>query len=198
MITIHQGSILDAKADYIVNPANNFLNHAGGLARVIADAATDATFPPELQHAEIDVLYESHRERKDQIEQWHQDHAVAPLLATGKAYLTSAGRLPFKGVIHAVGPIWNGGDYCEADLLELVHDNTFQLADSLNAESIALPAISTGIFGFPVKEAARIAIAVAGWYSGTLDIQFWLFSDEHRAAFAAELACQHVFGVPSR
>ena len=180
MITIHQGSILDAKVDYIVNPANSFHRHGGGLARVIADAARGMHPHPNG----FSVKQESDNPR---VAQWHEDHKSAPLIATGNAHLTSAGVLPFEGVIHAVGPIWNGGDCMEADLLEIVHDRAFQLADLQNADSIALPAISTGIFGYPVDQAARIAIAVALWYAGTLDIQFWLFSDEHREEFEQAL-----------
>jgi O-acetyl-ADP-ribose deacetylase (regulator of RNase III) len=186
MITIHQGSILDAQTDYIVNPANSFLQHGGGLARVIADAATDVRFPPKLTDAPVSVLWESARQRTEAIDKWKADHEVAPLIATGNAYLTSAGVLPFKGIIHAVGPIWNDGEFLEHDLLELAYSRAFEIALGVT-HSIALPAISSGIFGFPIEEVARIAIAVAQWYEDAMDIQFWLFSDEPRQAFERKL-----------
>lgn len=175
-ITLHKGSILDSPADYIVNPANGHLRHGGGLAFIIDQAAR--TVPVGSWHGMS--IKEIHAEQ-DAMQEYNDQQAAAPLIATGNCILTSAGRLPYKGIIHAVGPIWNGGDYMERDLLDLAHESTFKLADELGAKSIAVPAISCGIFGFPVKEAARIAIVIAGW--ATCDVEFWLFSDEHFAAY---------------
>lgn len=169
-ITLHKGSILDSAADYIVNPANSFLRHGGGLAAVIEAAATE--FDPQKRS-----YYPMG------IERWHEEHASAPLIPTGDAYMTCAGALRYIGVIHAVGPIWKDGHrFLERELLELAYESALELvpADS----SVALPAISAGIFGAPIEEVARIAIGVAGWYSKP--IEFWLFSDEHYAAFEKE------------
>jgi O-acetyl-ADP-ribose deacetylase (regulator of RNase III) len=188
MTNIIQGSILDFKGDVIVNPANSFLRHGGGLAKVIADAATDLTFPPELVNAPVEVLNTTARERRDAVARWHLNHAKHPLIATGDAGWTSAGRLPYKGVIHAVGPIWAGGDLYELDLLVWAHRNAFAQAIAHDCRSIAFPAISCGIFGFPVESAAAIARAacVATGFRG--EISFYLFEDEHFNAYRKAFA----------
>ena len=172
-ITIHQGSILDSKADVIVNPANGHLRHGGGLAKIIYNAAlgVGVEHGPTWEHG-----------FGEKIRQWDADHAKAPLIATGNAHLTSAGLLPFKGVIHAVGPIWNGGDFMEQDLLEEAHNSALQIAGKQGFKSIAFPAISCGIFGYPVEQAAPVAVTVAKWYP-SLAVEFWLFEDAHVAAY---------------
>lgn len=169
-VTLHQGSILDAKVDYIVNPANSFLRHGGGLAAVIDAAATH--FDPATT-----MFW------PQAIARWQDEHELAPLIATGDAFMTSAGVLPFDGVIHAVGPIWKDGSLLEADLLEFVYENALKLVPE--GFSVALPAISAGIFGMPIDIVARIGLEVANWHRADLDIQFWLFSDEHYEAFKA-------------
>lgn len=78
---------------------------------------------------------------------------------TGTAVATTAGRLPARWVIHAVGPVWGGGRSREAELLASAYQSAVRLADELGATSLTLPAISAGIYGFPLAEAARIAIA---------------------------------------
>lgn len=161
-ITVHQGSILDSKADYIVNPANSFLNHGGGLARVIANAAAP--------------------DDRETSQRWRLQQEVCPLIATGNAAMTSAGALPYKGIIHAVGPIWNGGDFMECDLLEMVHESVYRIAENAGARSIALPAISSGVFGCPIGFVARIACEIATWYP-KIDTEFWLFFDDHYRVF---------------
>lgn len=169
-ITLHQGSILDSKADYIVNPANSFLRHGGGLAAIIEAAATHFD-PSKSMFWPLAIA------------RWQDDHVQAPLIATGDAYMTSAGVLPYKGVIHAVGPIWKDGSLCESDLLLLAYESALLLVPA--GSRVALPAISAGIFGAPIEEVARCAIEAA-WFS-SLDIEFWLFSDEHMSAFQAVL-----------
>ncbi len=167
-ITIHQGSILDSKADYIVNPANGWLRHSGGLARIIADAAA-----PWLTQEDTN---------------WRQEQSDAPLIATGNAYMTTAGRLPYRGIIHAVGPIWNGGGYYEDQLLERAHLKALALAvwNSWDKPylTVAFPAISCGIFGFPIKRAAPIALKAAHRLDH-IGVEFWLSEDEHVAAYRA-------------
>ncbi len=180
MISIHQGSLLDSKADFIVNPANSFLRHDGGLAKVIAEAACG----PKAVNPGMDEREWFGRERlTDVAAAWQQEQRDAPLIATGNAHMTSAGALPYRGIIHAVGPIWNGGDYMERDLLELAYESAF-CAVPVGA-SIALPAVSAGVFGFPIHEVARIGLSVATWFPD-YDIEFWLFSDDHYASFAFE------------
>jgi O-acetyl-ADP-ribose deacetylase (regulator of RNase III) len=120
-------------------------------------------------------------EREHRVDEYRRDHISAPLIATGNAYSTSAGALPFKRIIHAVGPIWNGGKYHERELLTQVHRRALQVAADDGCASIAFPAISCGIFGFPIKEAAQTAIYIARQvkkYGGPTDIEFWLFDEE--------------------
>ncbi|MBK8209664.1 MAG: O-acetyl-ADP-ribose deacetylase [Rhodospirillales bacterium] len=76
---------------------------------------------------------------------------------TGEAKLTGGHRLPAKFVIHTVGPVWRGGGSGEDDLLASCYRNSLELAQRVGCDSVAFPAISTGIFGFPVHEAALIA-----------------------------------------
>jgi O-acetyl-ADP-ribose deacetylase len=76
----------------------------------------------------------------------------------GDAKVTGAGRLPARYVIHAVGPIWRGGDAGERELLASVHRRAIELANELGAVSLAFPAISTGAYGYPVELAAPVAI----------------------------------------
>jgi len=77
---------------------------------------------------------------------------------TGEAVVTSAGNLQARFVIHTVGPVWNGGKNYEEQKLEDCYRNSLQLAEDNDCRSIAFPAISTGVYGFPKKEAAKIAV----------------------------------------
>lgn len=81
--------------------------------------------------------------------------------ATGDAKITSAYRLPARHVIHAVGPVWRGGDRDEAALLASCYRRALEIAESASLESIAFPSISTGAYGYPVRPAAGIAVATA-------------------------------------
>ena len=78
---------------------------------------------------------------------------------TGEARLTAGHRLPARHIVHTVGPIWQGGDAGEADLLAAAYRNSLELAAAHGLRSIAFPAVSTGIYGFPADEAAEIACA---------------------------------------
>lgn len=78
--------------------------------------------------------------------------------AVGDARATSAGRLPARFVVHAVGPVWRGGDHGEAALLASAYRRSLQVAAGLGCRSIALPAISCGIYGYPPEQAARVAL----------------------------------------
>lgn len=80
---------------------------------------------------------------------------------TGEAKITKGYRLPAKFVIHAVGPVWRGGNHGEAELLASCYRNSMKLAIEHRCRTIAFPAISTGIYGYPIDEAAAIAIATA-------------------------------------
>lgn len=80
---------------------------------------------------------------------------------TGDAKITSAYRLPARHVIHAVGPVWRGGDRSEPELLASCYRRSLEIAESAALETIAFPSISTGAYGYPVRPAARIAVATA-------------------------------------
>lgn len=80
---------------------------------------------------------------------------------TGEARLTRGYRLPARFVIHTVGPVWRGGGHREADLLASCYRNAFRLHQEAGLATIAIPAISTGVYGYPKDEAARIAVAEA-------------------------------------
>jgi O-acetyl-ADP-ribose deacetylase (regulator of RNase III) len=131
---IVQGDITQEKVDAIVNAANSQLAHGGGVAGVIVRQGGQVI--------------------QEQSNAWIQTHG--PVSHSKPAY-TSAGRLPSKYVIHAVGPVWGQGD--EDSKLATAVKGSLQLADSLELESISLPAISTGIFGFPKQRAAKIIFA---------------------------------------
>lgn len=191
-IHLHCGSIFDVLADAIVNPANSFLDHRGGLARVIADTATQPwkfKSPREQIRQQIAEQREHRRAHSERVNAWISDHESAPLVATGNAYHTAPGALNFRGVIHVVGPIWNGGHFMERDLLELAHDSALRICQEYGYTSIVFPAISCGVFGFPVAQAATIAVEVATWGIdyGVTDVTFALTSNEHFDAYRSIL-----------
>ena len=130
-IQIVRGDITTEEVDAIVNAANDHLQHGGGVARTISKNGG-----PAIQQ-ESDA--------------WVRQHGRVS--HTNPAW-TSGGDLPAKYVIHAVGPVWGDGD--EDIKLESAVTGSLRVADELKCSSIALPAISTGIFGFPKDRAARI------------------------------------------
>jgi O-acetyl-ADP-ribose deacetylase (regulator of RNase III) len=111
---------------------------------------------------------------------------------TGDAKATAAGRLPCRYVIHAVGPRWVGGARGEPELLASCHRRAVALAGGLGCSSIAFPAISTGIFGYPAELAAPVAIAAVRQATAGADgvslVRFVLFSDDALALWRAALA----------
>ena len=111
---------------------------------------------------------------------------------TGKARVTGGHNLPARWVIHTVGPVWKGGEAGEPDLLAACYRNSLGVARELGAGSLAFPAISTGVSGYPPEEAARVAVTtVAGMLKDDPrpEIVFCCFSEEsaalHRAAMEA-------------
>ena len=157
-----RGDITTLEVDAIVNAANSRLDHVGGIARAIALAAG-----PELTAASLE----------------------APPVPTGDNYATTAGDLKAKIVIHAVGPIWRGGQLKEAEILAATYRNAIAKAAELECNSVALPAISTGIYGYPVELAAPVALnAVLAALQDHPEVRaarFCLFSDTDYAAFSA-------------
>jgi O-acetyl-ADP-ribose deacetylase (regulator of RNase III) len=114
---------------------------------------------------------------------------------TGKAVLTKAGRLKGQYIIHAVGPVYRGGGEGEAELLASCYRESLRMAAERGVRSIAFPAISTGIYGYPLNEAAEIALretaAYLGQTSGIEDVLFVLFGGDAFESFqrALRLLC---------
>jgi len=142
-IQIVQGDLTIEEVDAIVNAANEHLQHGGGVARMIAMKGG-----PVIQH---------------ESDSWVREHGR---VSHGHPAWTSGGQLPVKYVIHAVGPVWGDGD--EEDKLAAAVTGSLRLADDLKCSSLALPAISTGIFGFPKDRAAEIIFSTIERYFGEM------------------------------
>ncbi len=112
---------------------------------------------------------------------------------TGEAKLTGAYRLPCKYIIHTVGPVWHGGTKGEPELLASCYRNSLQVAMEHDIRSVAFPSISTGVYSYPVEQAAEIAIrtvrAFLSEHPGQFDAIVWvLFDQETKAAYDRALA----------
>ena len=106
---------------------------------------------------------------------------------TGDAKATKGYRLPAKHVIHTVGPVWRGGNNGEADLLASCYRRSLEIARDLGCASVAFPCISTGVYGYPFDEAARIAVdtvrAALEASPGAMDVTFCCFSESDLAVY---------------
>ncbi len=151
--------------DAIVNAANSSLMGGGGV-----DGAIQAAGGPEI---------------KDHCRKIVAQQGTLP---EGQAVATVAGRLPARYVIHTVGPIWAGGQRDEAQKLASCHRESIRVADDLQLTSIAFPAISTGIFGYPVELAAPIALSSAAESlqsaRNVREVRFVLYDHGTRERFA--------------
>ena len=157
MISIIVGDITKLAVDTIVNAANSTLLGCGGV-----DGAIHRAAGPQL------------------LEACRKLHGCP----TGEARITPGFQLPAKGVIHTVGPVWHGGGHKEAELLESAYRNSLELALANGARTIAFPAISTGAYGFPKADAARIAITTMRSYENRFDeITACCFSEADAALY---------------
>jgi O-acetyl-ADP-ribose deacetylase len=160
-----QGDITTFEVDAIVNAANASLAGGGGVDGAIHRAGGPAVM------ADLDRRYGRPRH-----------------CPTGSAVVSDAGELPARIVIHAVGPVWRGGGAGEAESLASAYRTSLDLAIGEGCRTVAMPSISTGIYSYPVDEAAAIAIrTVEDWIAEHPDvlesITFVLFSAATLAAF---------------
>jgi O-acetyl-ADP-ribose deacetylase (regulator of RNase III) len=137
-IEIIQGDITKIKVDAIVNAANSSLLGGGGVDGAIHRAGGSAILDDCIKI----------REKQGGCK-------------TGEAVITGAGNLPARYVIHTVGPIWNGGQKGEPEKLANCYSNSLRLAVENNCRTVAFPNISTGVYGYPKGEAAKIAYQTA-------------------------------------
>jgi O-acetyl-ADP-ribose deacetylase (regulator of RNase III) len=156
-ITLQEGDITRVAVDAIVNAANSSLLGGGGV-----DGAIHRAGGPR-------ILEECRALRASQYGRG---------LPTGQAVATTAGDLPARWVIHTVGPVHSTTED-RSDLLAACHRNVLRIADELGAQTVAFPAISTGIYGWPLADAARIAIGTIRETDSSVvrDVRFVLFGE---------------------
>ena len=166
-ITAVQGDITEQQVDAVVNAANSSLLGGGGV-----DGAIHRRGGPE-------ILSECRALRAAQLSSG---------LPAGQAVATTAGQLPARWVIHTVGPVWSGAEDRSA-VLASAYRESLRVAEELGAESVAFPAISAGAFGWPMGDAARIAVeSVRAHEPVTVrEVRFVLFGPEAYTAFTTAL-----------
>jgi O-acetyl-ADP-ribose deacetylase len=157
-VTFVVGDLTTQHVDAIVNAANEALVAAAGVCGAIRRAGGDEIF---------------------------DECARLGGCATGDAKATGAGRLPARHVIHAVGPVWLDGDHGEPELLASAYRRSLEVAEELGCRTVALPALSTGIFGYPPELAAPVAVAAVRKLEDRLEeIRFVFLDDAMRDVFA--------------
>lgn len=167
-IELVQGDITRQAVAAIVNAANSSLLGGGGV-----DGAIHRAGGPAI------------------LEECRQIRARQGGCNTGQAVITTGGRLPAAHVIHTVGPVWNGGQRGEPELLASCYRNSLRLAAEHQLASVAFPGISTGIYGYPKKEAAAIAVReVQQWLAAhefPETVVFVAFDEESRRLYEREM-----------
>ncbi|MGW0941438.1 O-acetyl-ADP-ribose deacetylase [Streptomyces sp. NPDC002623] len=165
-ITLVQGDITRQSVDAIVNAANSSLLGGGGV-----DGAIHRRGGPA-------ILDDCRRLRAS-----HYGKG----LATGQAVATTAGELDARWVIHTVGPVYSAGED-RSELLASCFRESLRVADELGARTVAFPAVSAGIYGWPMDDAARIAVqTVRATSTSVQEVTFVLFDERAHAAFAAHI-----------
>ncbi|MFI2236419.1 O-acetyl-ADP-ribose deacetylase [Streptomyces chrestomyceticus] len=165
-LTLVAGDITEQQVDAVVNAANSSLLGGGGV-----DGAIHRRGGPEIL-AECRALRASHYGKG---------------LATGQAVATTAGRLPARWVIHTVGPVWAKSED-RSGLLASCYRESLRVADELGARTVAFPAVSAGIYRWPLDDAARIAVeTVRAAETAVEEVRFVLFDERAYAAFAARV-----------
>jgi O-acetyl-ADP-ribose deacetylase len=161
-IVLVQGDITTQSVDAIVNAANTSLRAGGGVDGAITRAAGAEALADRER-----VIRERGRNA----------------LPTGEAVGTIAGDLDARWIIHTVGPVYSGTPR-DAELLERCHRSVLEVADELRARTVAFPAISTGVYGYPIDEAARVAVeAVRTADTSVREVRFVLFEATAHTAF---------------
>ncbi|MDN5857027.1 MAG: O-acetyl-ADP-ribose deacetylase [Pseudonocardia sp.] len=164
VIVFERGDITEAAVDAVVNAANSSLLGGGGV-----DGAIHRRGGPAIL-AECRALRTSRYERG---------------LPAGQAVATTAGDLPARWVIHTVGPVFSTAED-RSELLASCYRESLRVADELGAATVAFPAISAGVYGWPMDDAARIAVTtVRATPTALTEVRFVLFSDGALAAFEA-------------
>ena len=162
MIRVHQGDITQLRVGAIVNAANESLLGGGGVDGAI------------------------HRAAGPQLKEFNRSHGGC---LTGEARLSPGFDLPARWVISTVGPVWRGGEEGEPELLESCYRSCFQIALNNGVHTIAFPAISTGVYGYPKEAATRIAVRVMREYEPRFEeIVACCFSDGDAAVYRRVLA----------
>ena len=157
MITFVVGDLTTQEVDAIVNAANDALAPGGGVCGAIRRAGGDAIF---------------------------RECAALGGCSTGDAKATTGGRLPARNVIHAVGPVWHGGTSGEPDLLASAYRRALEVATELGCATVAFPALSTGIYGYPPALSAEVALAAVEPLAARFEeIRFVFLDDELCALF---------------
>jgi len=171
-LSLIQGDITRQATDAIVNAANSGLMGGGGVDGAIHHAGGPAI-----------------------LEQCKKIVARQGRLPTGKAVITSGGNLKARFVIHTVGPIWHGGNHSEAELLASAYAESLKLAADHNLTSISFPSISTGAYGYPLEEAAEVALKTVIAFlknqpNSLKEVVFVLFGTTAMSAYASMLESQ--------
>ncbi len=168
-LSVTRGDITGQATDAIVNAANSSLMGGGGV-----DGAIHRTGGPAI------------------LEECRQIVAGQGRLPAGQAVITTGGNLKAKYVVHTVGPVWHGGGRSETDILASAYRESLKLASEKSLSSISFPSISTGAYGYPVADGARVAINTVVSFlkeetTSLKDVVFVLFDATTYQAYAAAL-----------